>query len=178
MLLRLAPGGDLLFDLPAALHLQPAVYRRLTGEQPHAGQGDEKQNVLGQGGGRHKREGVEDLGEDRAEDRDQGDLPAGKDGPDEEHGEDVEEAEVDVDRVPPIDEDYDRNEHGGAGKHGAGSPSAGNARAVSWALRLRESPPCVVPGRQSCKVSSSSHALSIKEYSAKTSIFGVLFRTK
>ena len=69
-----------------------------------------------------KREGVEDFGEDRAEDCGQGDLPVWKESPDQEHGEDVEEAEVGVDRVPPVDEGDNRNERGGGGKHGAGTP--------------------------------------------------------
>jgi hypothetical protein len=90
----------------------------LAGIQSHSGKRDEKQKVLWQGRGRLKHERVKKFGKKGTKDCSQGDLPASKNGPDQEHGEYVEKAEV-VHRIQPIRKSDNSDENAGAGQRRA-----------------------------------------------------------
>ena len=116
LLFRLTTGRNLLFDPLAAFLFLPAVHDYLAGIQAHSGERHEKQRVLRKGRGRAKHERVKKVGKNGAENCGQNDLPASKDGPDQQQGEYVKKAEI-VYGIQPIRNGNDRNEKAGAGQH-------------------------------------------------------------
>ena len=84
------------------------------GKEAHSPRGPGKAGCPGAGRWTTTREGKGSniSPRHRAKDGGEGDLPAGKDGPHEEHGEYVEEAVIDIDQVLPVDQRDGRNEGG------------------------------------------------------------------
>jgi hypothetical protein len=112
LLFGFAPRGGFAFVALAVFGLSPAASGHFVGEQTAAGQGCKHQNVLREGGSRRKREGIEEIGEHRADERHEYDLPPIQDRTRQKDGQEVEERKGEVKVHSPIGHGNDNDQQG------------------------------------------------------------------